>query len=77
MSKIRYDLPKGSDVSRSLYDIPGWELARLMDGYMEPGHHQIQWDGSVAGGREVHSSIYITRQVTPEYSKSIKMPIIQ
>jgi predicted outer membrane repeat protein len=72
VSTIRYDLPQGSVVSLIVYDIIGREVARLVDGYMEPGYHQVQWDG-----REAASGIYIARLVTPEYRKSIKMVLLK
>jgi predicted GH43/DUF377 family glycosyl hydrolase len=74
---IRYDLPQACEVSLMVYDILGREMARLVDGYMELGYHQVQWDGREASGREVPSGIYIARLVTPEYSKSIKMLLLK
>jgi L-ascorbate metabolism protein UlaG (beta-lactamase superfamily) len=72
VSTIRYDLPKSSKVSLVVYDILGREVASLMDGYMELGYHEVQWNG-----QEFPSGIYITRLVTPEYSKSIKMVLLK
>ncbi|UCD36986.1 MAG: prolyl oligopeptidase family serine peptidase [Fidelibacterota bacterium] len=77
VSTIMYDLPQASEVSLVVYDILGREVARLVDGYMEPGYHHSQWDGRDARGREVPSGIYIARLVTPEYSKSIKMLLLK
>ncbi|MFB0515018.1 MAG: T9SS type A sorting domain-containing protein [Candidatus Neomarinimicrobiota bacterium] len=76
-STIRYDLPKGSDVSLVVYDILGREVARLVDGYIEPGYHQVQWDGKNQYSRIVPSGIYIARLVTLRYSKSIKMVLVR
>lgn len=77
VTTFRYDLPKGSDVSLVVYDILGLEVARLVDGYMEPGYHHIQWAGKNQSGRSVPSGIYIGRLVTPEYTKSIKMVLLK
>jgi hypothetical protein len=77
VSTIRYDLPQGSDVSLVVFDILGREVIRLVDSFMEPGYHHVQWDGRDAGGRQVPSGIYIARLVTPEYSKSIKMVLLK
>ena len=72
VSTIRYDLPQASDVSLLVYDILGREVARLVQGYMEPGYHEVTWDaGTYASG------IYIARLVTPEYTKSIKMVLLK
>ncbi len=74
---LRFDLPQASAVSLVVYDILGREVARLVDGHREPGHHKAQWVGRDKNGRSVPSGIYIARLVTPEYSKSIKMVLLK
>lgn len=77
ISSIRYDLPRASEISLIVYDILGREVARLVDGYMNPGFHQTQWDGRDQNGHNLPSGIYITRLVTPEYTNSIKMVLLE
>ncbi|UCH11026.1 MAG: T9SS type A sorting domain-containing protein [Fidelibacterota bacterium] len=77
VSTIRYDLPRASDVSLIVYDILGREVARLVDGYIEPGYHQTMWDSRDAISQEMASGIYIARLTTPEYTKSIKMLLLK
>ena len=77
MSTVRYDLPQASKVSLIVYDILGREVARLVDGSIEQGYHQVQWNGRNSGGEEVPSGIYIARLLTEEYSKSIKMILLK
>jgi hypothetical protein len=77
VTTLRYDLPRISRVSLIVYDVLGRKVKRLLDGQLEPGYHQLQWDGRNAGGREVPSGIYIARLVTPEYNKSIKMLLLK
>jgi hypothetical protein len=69
---IRCDLPLASEVSLIVYDLLGREVARLVDGYMEPGHHEVQWNG-----QQLPSGIYIARLVTPGNSQSIKMVLLK
>jgi hypothetical protein len=69
---IRYDLPQASEVLLIVYDLLGREVVRLVDGSMEPGYHEVQWNG-----RESASGIYIARLVTPGYIKSIKMVLLK
>ena len=45
---------------------------RLVDGNIEQGHHQVIWTGTTAEGQEVPSAIYITRMITPAYTKPIE-----
>ncbi|UCH63248.1 MAG: T9SS type A sorting domain-containing protein [Fidelibacterota bacterium] len=77
VSTIRYELPQADNVSLIVYDILGREVARLVEGYLEPGYHQIQWDGRDRDGGEVPTGVYIARLVTTEYSKSIKMVLLK
>ncbi|UCH09129.1 MAG: T9SS type A sorting domain-containing protein [Fidelibacterota bacterium] len=79
VSTIRYDLPTGGAVSLIVYDILGREVVRLVDGYMEPGHHQVQWNA-----RAIPSGIYIARLLVPptagvtqEYARSIRMLLLK
>jgi len=77
VSTLMYEIPEGSEVSLIIYDLHGREVTRLVDSYMELGYHQVQWDGRGSNGREIPSSIYIARLVTPEYCKSIKMVLLK
>jgi hypothetical protein len=72
VTTIGYDLPLASEVRLTIYDLLGREVTGLVDGYMEPGHHEVQWNG-----QQLPSGIYIARLVTPEYSKSIKMVLLK
>ena len=77
MSTIRYELPHASDVSLIVYDLLAREVASLVDSHMEPGYHQIQWNGWNASGKGVPSGIYIARLVTLEYTNYIKMLLLK
>ncbi|UCH10820.1 MAG: T9SS type A sorting domain-containing protein [Fidelibacterota bacterium] len=72
VSTIRYELSEASHVSLFVYDVSGREVARLVDGTMEAGYHEVQWDGSKAA-----SGVYIARLVAREYSQSIKMLLLK
>jgi hypothetical protein len=74
---IRYELPEGAPVRLVVYDLQGREVARLTDGYRQPGYHETTWDGRAASGRPLPSGIYIARLVTPVYSKSMKMLLLK
>jgi hypothetical protein len=72
VSTIRYELPQASEVTLTVCDLLGREVVRLVDGYQEPGYHEVQWDG-----RDFASGLYIARLVAPEYCKSIKMVLLK
>ncbi|MFC1547230.1 FlgD immunoglobulin-like domain containing protein [Candidatus Neomarinimicrobiota bacterium] len=74
---IRYDLPHASEVALIVYDLLGQEVARLVEGGLEPGYHQVQWDGKDARGSNVPSGIYIARLTTPAYTNSLKLVLLK
>lgn len=76
-STIQYDLPEAANVTLVVYDLLGREVVRLMEGQLEPGTHQVLWDGKTASGQEAPTGIYIARLVTLEYTKSIKMLLLK
>jgi photosystem II stability/assembly factor-like uncharacterized protein len=43
---VSYQLPVASSVRLTVYDMLGREIAVLVDGEMEPGTHQVTFDGS-------------------------------
>ena len=49
---LGFDLPVATVVTIIVYDLLGREVVRLMEGHLEPGYHQVQWDGKMASGRE-------------------------
>ncbi|UCH63250.1 MAG: T9SS type A sorting domain-containing protein [Fidelibacterota bacterium] len=74
---IHFNLPISTNVRLMVYDLLGREVVRLVEGYMEPGYHQVRWDGRNASGGELTSGIYVARLITPEYSTSIKMVLMK
>ncbi|MCK4303614.1 MAG: T9SS type A sorting domain-containing protein [Candidatus Eisenbacteria sp.] len=64
MTKIRYALPKESNVVLSIHDILGKEIARLVDGCQRPGSYAVSWDGRGARGKELPVGVYFCRIIT-------------
>ena len=74
---IQYDLPVAADIRIVVYDLLGREVVRLVSEHMQPGQHQLVWNGRDAKGRQLPTGLYIVRMVTPGYSKSIKMVLLK
>ncbi len=77
LATIRYELPVRTEVTLTIYDILGREVARLVDGMQPTGHHQAIWNGQDHAGQAVPSGIYIAQLMTPGYTKSIKMVLLK
>ena len=70
---IRYALPKETNVRLSVFDIAGREVARLVNGVMPAGHHQVSWEPS----RKNASAIYLYRLQTLEKTVQGRFTVIR
>jgi len=43
---IKYDIPRTSNVRLFIYDILGRTVKELVNGKVEPGRYEVQWDGT-------------------------------
>ena len=69
---------------KTIYDLTGREVVRLVDQHLDPGFHQVIWNGRDARGRSLPTGIYLARLfaqpkagLTPEYTKSVKMLLLK
>ena len=71
-TKIKYELPKSSQIKIIVYDALGKEVKVLEDGYKNAGTHEVEFDGS-----NLASGIYIYKLYTPEHVESKKMVLLK
>ena len=69
---IYYSLPKSGKVQLSIYDLKGYEVARLIDGEQPAGYRQVTWDAS-----EVASGIYFYRLTAGDFVLTRKMVLLK
>ncbi|MFC1564836.1 right-handed parallel beta-helix repeat-containing protein [candidate division KSB1 bacterium] len=72
VTSIKYQLPKASHVTLTVYNIIGQEVARLVDTDMPAGFHSVRWDAS-----RVASGTYIYKIVAGEFTTVKKMVVIK
>ena len=53
---IAYDLPVASEVSLTIYNLRGQEVARVVEGWQAAGRYNVRWEGANAA-----SGIYFYR----------------
>jgi trimeric autotransporter adhesin len=58
-------IPRGGPVVVGLYDVAGREVARLRDGNLDPGTHQIDWNGCGRSGAPLPAGNYYLRASGP------------
>jgi hypothetical protein len=76
-TRIAYELNRSGAVRLSVYTPTGRLVARLVDGYLEPGHYSASWDGRDASGREVTSGMYYYRLDAGETSHTGRMVLLK
>ena len=76
-TQIAYNVPHGTDVILSVYNILGQQVRTLVDSYKSAGHHTVEWDGSDSHGDAVASGVYFYRLITPDVSLSRKMLLLK
>jgi len=74
---LQFALPEGAPVSLVIYDLVGREVARLVDGFMEAGRHEVFWNGRTASGSAAPTGVYLARLVTPGYTRTLKMVMLK
>jgi hypothetical protein len=60
---ISYLIPVESDVTIAVYDIIGREVTTLVQGRLQRGNYQAEWDGKDRRGVPVAAGVYIYRLV--------------
>jgi hypothetical protein len=72
LTVIRYRLPHGADVSLTVYNTHGQQVAVLVQGYQEGGYHEVCFDGSnLAGG------VYFYRLKAGNFEEMKKLVLIR
>jgi flagellar hook assembly protein FlgD len=76
-TSIRYDLPKASKVSISIYDLMGRKVRNLVTGQVSAGSHITQWDASNDMGSQVSAGVYIYTISADDFREVKKMILLK
>ena len=74
---IRFQLPKAAATRISIYNMLGQEVKRIVDRQMEPGYHEVLWDGRNEAGMQVGSGVYYYRIEAGEFRDTKKMAMLR
>ncbi len=74
---ISFDLPQGSPVNLSIYNVKGQLVKTLADGEHGFGRHSYVWSGTDNSGNNVSSGLYFYRLTTNGHSESRKMMLLK
>jgi hypothetical protein len=77
---IRFGVPEssaGKNIQLKIFNILGQEIKTLINNQIEPGYHEIRWDGTNNAGSRVSSGVYFCRVAGPGHSLVRKMVLIR
>ncbi len=77
VTNIAYELGHGSDVTITVYNMLGQQVATLMSGYQTAGNYTVQWNGLNSAGQAVASGLYFYEMQTDGFSSTQKMMLIK
>jgi hypothetical protein len=69
---IKYQLPKAAFVMITVFDLLGKEVASLVNGNVEAGYHQAEFNGS-----DLSSGLYIYKIETDGFTDVKKMILVK
>jgi aminopeptidase N len=76
-TSIQFGLPHRADVSVTVYDVLGREVALLVRGRLDAGTHSVRWEGRDAAGRPSASGIYFYRLTADAFSAAQRMIVLR
>jgi hypothetical protein len=74
---ISFQMRKTEAVNLSIYDIKGRKIITLIDNTLNPGHHEIIWNGINSNNESVGNGIYFYRISTPTLTLTKKMLLLK
>ncbi|MBN2821161.1 MAG: T9SS type A sorting domain-containing protein, partial [Bacteroidales bacterium] len=60
---INYELAEKAWVDISVYNLMGQKITELYSGFQSEGSHVLSWNGSVSGGAQCITGIYVYRMI--------------
>ncbi len=74
--RVPFAVPTRARVRLAIFGVDGRCVRTLVDGMMEPGRHDVTWDGRDAHGEGVDAGIYFVRLVSDGRALSRKLVVI-
>ena len=74
---IGFSTPAGAHVRLDITDVTGRLVATLVDGYLEDGEHQAEWDGLASNGTPVASGVYFSTVTARGFSETRKVLLLK
>lgn len=72
ITKFKFDLPRRGHVKLNIYDLSGKEIQNVIDGDLNPGTYEFDFDG-----RDLASGVYFYKLETQEFRDTKKMIVLK
>jgi uncharacterized protein len=76
-TSLQFDIPSSTNILINIFDINGRLISTLIDGAIEPGMHNITWDGRDQYGNTAAAGLYFCRMVADNFSQSQKLMLVK
>lgn len=76
-TKIVYQVPKNLRLTLKIYDMQGQEIRTLVNGFVNQGSYELNWDGKNETGVSMPSGIYLYRLESNEFVSTKKMTLLK
>ena len=76
-TKLKYDLPKDSYVSLTIYDMLGNVVNNLVNTKQSSGYKSVQWNATDNLGQPVSAGVYLYRIETKDFRQTKKMILLK
>jgi len=74
---IKYQLPKATFVTLTIFDVLGREMSTLVNAQQPPGYYNVVWNGKNSAGKFVPGGIYIYRLQAGNFERVMKMTVMR
>ena len=74
---LRWQQTEAVDVTVEVFDLRGRRVATLWESRLQPGRHQVTWDGADAAGRPVASGTYVARVQLGQRSLTAPLTLVR
>ena len=76
-TKIYFQVPDISQVRLRIFNMIGQEIVVLLEVEIEPGIHQVSWNGKNTVGSDVPSGVYMVSMEAENYNDIMKVMLIR
>jgi hypothetical protein len=77
ITSLRYDLHERVQVTLTIYDMLGREIAQLVNSTQEAGIKVVHWDATDNMGRPVSAGVYLYQIQAVEFVQTKKMVLLK